>query len=172
MKINLSGSLLILTGMYLFYNICPFYPGDPFLLYIGLVFLLYYNNSYNIIFLATGLPITFTGIGQLIIISNMNLNLNYTLLITALLGLALIIVFILEVIYKKNNLNLYWPLVTGFILIIVSLIYHYNLELQTWQTIKTYWPLSFFLIAVADLWPFIINTNINNYIKKKNNNDG
>lgn len=151
--LNFSTSLLINTGLYLLYRNISFCPGDPFLLYIGIVLLsLYKFNDKNLSNLFAGFIFTNTGIAQIIIANKLITIISNKLLIISILGISLIIIFAISC--KKSSsqefTHIYWPFLTGLTLIIISIIYNLKLEKIIWENISLYWPSGLFFIVIFE----------------------
>lgn len=149
--LNFSTSLIINTALYLLYRNMSFCPGDPFLLYIGIILLsLYKFNDQNLSNLFAGFIFTNTGIAQIIIANKLISLISNKLLIISILGITLLIIFAISC--KKTSsqefIHIYWPFLTGLTLIIISIIYNLKLEEIIWENISLYWPSGLLILVI------------------------
>ncbi len=155
LSLNYPASILIITGFYLLYNNLNLLPGDPFLLYIGIVLtLLSYFKGLSLSYLIPGFTLIGAGIGQLMIIYSPLLNINNKFLLAVAVGLSQVAIFSVTRLTSRKIRNkgyyfYYWPLGIGLGLIILSIIYYLQLEIFFWKQIKIYWPIILPLLAIS-----------------------
>lgn len=157
LKLDLPNLILIITGFYLLYRKITIFSGDPFLLYIGLLTMLFYLKEKKLLYLLPGFTLVGAGVSQLIIANNLPVGLRNQVIIIISLGLSLIGIFIINNLIGSSSgspsINYYWPLGLGIVLIIISLIYHQGLEAILWQILKTYWPVFLLILVIVNNRP-------------------
>ncbi len=163
---SLNSLILIITCLYLLYRNLPFCPGDPFLLFLGLVIIALFTYDRNNRLLTSGIILTGIGLGQIIVENNLLPFINPDLLYIGLLGLSLLFIFIITHYLDFNNETIfpyaYWPLFIGSILILFSIIFIQNLESTIWNYIKTYWPIMLPVLSFPDFMKKNHKVNGNN----------
>lgn len=157
--------ILIITGLYLLYNNINFVKGDPFLLYIGLLFtfIIYSQKSYHFLLIPSFFLIG-AGISQIIISNNILPEFNNILIFAITTGFSQITVFLVnQFLIRDNHLYTkyiyYWPLGIGIVLLIFSLIYYQRIDAFLWEQIETYWPVLLLLLVYINNKPPIKNNN-------------
>lgn len=145
-NLNFTNLLVTTTGLYLLTRNLFLLRTDPFLLYIGLLLLLFFYFKNRLIsLLILGMVMVGAGVGQILIANQLTMGLSQELIISIMIGLALIGIFILNP-YLRNSAQPagnhdYWPLFLGLIVVMASLVYQQGLQEYCWQYIQTYWPL-------------------------------
>ena len=142
-NLNFTNLLVTTTGLYLLTRNLFLLRTDPFLLYIGLLLLLFFYFKNRLIsLLILGLVMVGAGVGQILIANQLTMGLSQELIISIMIGLALIAIFILNPFLRNSTGNHhYWPLFLGLVVVMASLVYQQGLQEHCWQYIQTYWPL-------------------------------